>query len=252
MPVVTIINNLRTYFVARHYFPQFKPNGELPDAVRTDIKSKVSGLMINKLTGVSRNAFDSIFVSMFLGLYETAVYNNYYYIMNAISSIMVLIIASLDAGVGNKVHTADVDENYNDMNCMNFIYMWISGVCTVCLVCLYQPFMRIWMGENMLLPFSAVALLCVYFYILCMGNIRSAYVQGTGIWWEQRYRAIAEAILNVVLNYILGKHFGVHGIILATVLSLFFINFCYGSSIPALFDNIMKKAILFIEWLFYF
>lgn len=231
MPIFTVINNFRTAIVAKKMFPEISPKGEISQELKASIKEKIAGLMINKVSGVSRNAFDSIFISMFLGLFDTAVYNNYYYILNAVYSIMLLINSSLEAGVGNRIYTAIIEENYSDMNRMNFLYMWIAGWSTICLLCLYQPFMRIWMGNNMLMPFSAVILLCLYFYVLNMGNIRSIYVQATGLWWKYRYRAIAEAVLNIILNYYLGKRFGVHGIILATLLTLFLVNFCYGTTI---------------------
>ena len=117
------------------------------------------------------------------------------------------------------------------MNKMNFIYMWISGWCTICLICLMQPFMQIWMGKKLMFSMPVVWLLCLYFYILKMGDIRTVYVQVNGLWWENRFRAIAEAIGNIVLNYILGKYFGVYGIIIATILTVFIINFGYGSRI---------------------
>jgi peptidoglycan biosynthesis protein MviN/MurJ (putative lipid II flippase) len=64
-----------------------------------------------------------------------------------------------------------------------------------------------------------------------MGDIRTFYVQAKGIWWENRYRTVAEAAANIVLNYVLGKYYGVYGIVLATLISLFVINFLYGSQI---------------------
>ena len=65
--------------------------------------------------------------------------------------------------------------------------------------------------------------------MLKMGDIRGVYVQAKGIWWENRFRALAESAANISLNYALGKRFGMNGIIAATLISLFFINFCYGS-----------------------
>lgn len=231
MPAFTVINNLRTAFIAKRYFPQYKPKGKLAPEIKKDIKVKVSGLMITKVCNVSRNAFDSIFISMFLGLTDTAIYNNYYYIMNAITALLTIVVTSITAGVGNSVSIDPVEKNYSDMNKMNFIYMWISGWCTVCLFCLYQPFMKMWAGEDLMFPMLAVILICAYFYALKIGDIRSVYVQATGIWWENRYRAIAEATANIVLNYFLGKYFGVYGIISATLISLLVINFGYGSQL---------------------
>ena len=82
-----------------------------------------------------------------------------------------------------------------------------------------------------MLSYEYVILFCIYFYALKMGDIRSAYSDAVGLWWETRYRAIAESLANIILNYILGKYFGLAGIIVATLISLLIINFGYGSSI---------------------
>ena len=231
MPTFTIVNNIRTAYIARKVFPQYKPYGNLNGAYKNKIREKVSGLLINKVCVVSRNAFDSIFISAFLGLTETAIYNNYYYIMNSIVAISSVIISSIIAGAGNSVVMESQEKNYTDMNKMNFAYMWLSGWFTICLMCLYQPFMYLWVGEKLMFPIHCVILVCVYFYVLKMGDVRSIYDQANGLWWENRYRAILEAVMNLVLNYTLGKFFGVVGIILATIISLFLINFCFGSQI---------------------
>ena len=231
MPVFTVLSNLRTAIIARKMFPHYHPYGKLSTAIKAEIKEKVSGLLIQKLCSVSRNAFDSIFISIFLGLTEIAIYNNYYYIMKAITGFMGIATSAVLAGVGNSVATETKEKNHQDMMRMNFVYMWISGWFTACLLCLYQPFMRVWAGSKMLLPMSSVVLLCAYFYTLKMGDVRSVYSSASGLWWQNRYRALAEAVANIVLNYVLGKYYGINGIIAATLISLFIINFCYGSQL---------------------
>ena len=57
------------------------------------------------------------------------------------------------------------------------------------------------------------------------------YSDAAGLWWESRYRALAETFANIGLNFILGKIFGLQGIIAATLISLLVINFGYGSTI---------------------
>lgn len=82
-----------------------------------------------------------------------------------------------------------------------------------------------------MLPDSAMILLCIYLYTLCMGDVRSVYVTSAGLWWEGRYRSAAEAVSNIVLNILLGKYFGISGIIVATILSILGIDFGYGTTI---------------------
>lgn len=235
MPLFTIINNIRTAIVAKKLFPQYRPFGKLDQETKRIIKEKVSGLIISKLCNTTRNSLDSIFISFYLGLVETAIYNNYYYIMNAVSSLVIVFTGAATAGVGNSVAMESEEKNYHDMNRMNFLFMWLCGWCTVCLLCLYQPFMAIWTGEYYMFPISTVILLCSYFFLLRRGDIISIYTAANGLWWQLRFRTILETVTNISLNWILGKFFGVNGIIWATIISVFLFAFLMGS--PLVFKN---------------
>jgi len=231
MPLFTIINNLLIAWRTRKLFPQYKAEGELEAEDKAGIKKLVAGTFIQHACYVTRNSLDSICISAFLGLTLTAIYNNYYTILTGVTGLIGIITISFTGGVGNHVATRSVEENFQEMKKLDFIYLWISGWCTICLLCLYQPFMEIWMGKEMMLPMSAVLLLCMYFYLLKLGDVRSLYTSANGLWWESRYRALGETILNIVLNIVLGRRYGVHGIILATMISLFLCNYLWSVNI---------------------
>lgn len=229
--IAVILQNISTQITSKALYPEIVCSGNLEKNIKNDIKEKAKGLLVNKLCQTSRNSFDSIFISAFLGLTDTAIYNNYYYIMNAVIALIGVIAPAIVAGVGNSIVTETQQKNYEDMKIINFIYMWIGGWCTVCLLCLYQPFSELIFGKNMLFPFGVVVLFCLYFYVLKMGDIRGVYSDAKGLWWENKCRAIIESIANVLLNYVLGKLYGIYGIVAATLISLFLINFLWGSSI---------------------
>ena len=231
MIISTVATNIITAYYSDKIYPQYQCRGEISEEKRKDIRKNIQGLMVGKVCMVSRNSFDSIFLSMFLGLQTVAIYGNYYYIMSAISGILTILMTSLSAGIGNSIATESMEKNYKDMNKFVFIYAWISGWCAVCLFCMFQPFMEIWMGSNMLFPMIDVVLICLYFYSLTMGDVRSQYSSAAGLFWENRKYVLVEALSNIVLNYILGKLFGVHGIIAATLISILLINFIWGSAI---------------------
>ena len=229
--LASMVTNISVHFLSRKAFPNITCRGRLSDKKKEEIKVKVKGLMINKLCQTSRNALDSIFVSSFIGLVDTARYNNYFYILTAVSGIMNLVGQSIMAGVGNSIVTEKEEKNHNDMKRINFIYMWIARWFGTCMLCLYQPFTKLVFGTDLLFPFSIVAMFVIYFYLLKMGDIRAVYSDAAGLWWENRYRAITEAVANLILNYVLGRLFGVKGIIIATLVSLFLFNFLWGSTI---------------------
>ena len=230
-PFITILNNLIGAFIATKKYPNYICKGKLSKEKQKDIQKRVYGLVLQRLCATTRNSLDSIFISSFIGLSMVAIYNNYYMIMDAIIGLLGIITASMTASVGNSIAIEKVEKNYNDMNKMNFIYMWIAGWCTICLACLYQPFIKIWLGQDYMFNYITVILFCLYFYALKMGDILSTYSQGAGLWWEGKYRAIVETVLNIFLNYVLGKNFGVNGIIAGTLISLLIVNFGYGSTI---------------------
>lgn len=237
--ITSILNNIIVAIIAKKKYPNYICKGEVSKEQRKDIKKRVMGLVIQKVCATTRNSLDSIFISAMLGLTAVAMYSNYYTIMTSIIGVMHILTSSITAGVGNSVATESAEKNYRDMSKFNFIYMWLSGWLTVCLACLYQPVMKLWVGEELMLPYSVVILFCIYFYTLKLGDIRSVYVEACGLWYENRFRAIAETILNIVLNLVLGHLFGIHGIIAGTLISLFFVNFIYGSNI--IFKHYFKK-----------
>lgn len=232
MPLCTIARNLMTCFAARRAFPEYVPAGKVSKNTKKDIGTMVKGAMIGRVAGVFRNSFDSAFVSMFLGLTATAIYGNYYYIMDTISCLAQIPIHAATGGAGNSVAMESQEKNHADMMRMNFLYMWAAGWCAICMLCLYQPFMKLWTGEQMLLPVSTMVLFCVYLYVLKIGDVMAIYSGAKGLFWEQRYITIAEAVGNITLNYFLGKHFGIAGILWATIITMLVINFLWGCHVP--------------------
>ena len=225
MPAIVVIRNLITAFVVRKRFPDIKCRGTISLEQKNDLKRKVSGLLINRLTGTSRNTIDSLCISAFIGLSMTGMYSNYYFVMSSVLSCGTMICHSMLASVGNSIVVENIEKNYLDMRKFDFIFMNVVSWATVCMLCLYQPFIQIWVKEEMMLDMSVAIGFCMYFFIMESGAIQWLYHQGAGLWWECRYIMIGEAVANVVLNIALCKVLGVFGIVLATVITVSVTNF---------------------------
>ena len=246
LPVTTVIQNVVTARIVKNVYPDIECCGEISLEQKHDLNKKVYGLLINKLTSVSRNSIDSLCISAFIGLTVTGMYSNYYFVVTALLSFSGVVCNSMMASVGNSIATENTEKNYADLRLFDFIYMAIIGWATVCMLCLYQPFISVWVGPQMMLDNPAAIGLCSYFYVLKAGDIRWVYHEGAGLWWECRYIMIGEAIANVVLNLLLCKIMGVTGVILATVISVFITN---GILCPRLlFKDYFKNDKLYEYW----
>ena len=163
IPVLTVTYALLCKWQFDKHFGMYKEEGELEEEVKADIKKQVVGLTVRRLATYSRNAFDSMFVSAYLGLDINAVYGNYYYVMDSVVMIMAVIRTAMAGGVGNSIALESEEKNVQDMHRINFLFMLLAGWCAACLLCLYQPFMEIWVGPKLQLPFYMAVIFTVYF-----------------------------------------------------------------------------------------
>jgi O-antigen/teichoic acid export membrane protein len=181
----------------------------------------VIGLSVRKVCEIARHSLDNILVFGFLTLSSIAIFNNYLFISDSVSSFLYLITSSLIAGIGNRIQTSSADENLKEMRMINCAYMAISSWASAFLVCLYQPFMILWLGEEYILDISSVILIVALFYIQKSGGIQSVYTEANGLYWENRNRYLYEALLHLLLGLVLTMFFGINGVLAAAVISLF-------------------------------
>ena len=231
LPLTTILKNLATYLISVKMYPQYKCEGSVPKSEIDAIKKRCAGMFLHKLSFVFRNSLDSIVLSAFLGLTILAKYNSYYYIINAISGIMILVSNSVTASVGNSIVVESRAKNYKDFNKLQLLYMALTSWLTVCLVACTQPFMKLWLGEKMMFSDGIMFIFCIYFFSTHFVRVCHLYRQAAGLWWQDRYRPIVETVSNLVLNIIFVKIFGVSGVMFSTIFCMVCIEGTWGTRI---------------------
>lgn len=230
-PIFTTGLNIYLSHQTNKLFPEFRESCDLGLEKKKNMLSDVRGIAIYKISEVTRNSFDNIVLSMFMGLTMVAIFNNYFYIFNALYSFMLVLNLGLKNTIGSSIAIRSVDDNYNEFKLLSFISIFVITIFSCCLLNLYQVFMEIWMGLDMLLENKNVILFSVYFYVLNMNNIKNLYYDGNGLWNKGKLSFILETFLNLFLNIVLGKKFGVSGILVATIMSLFICSFVWRSII---------------------
>ncbi len=228
------VTNIVTAIVADKLYPEFKPNGNIPKEEVKQINQRIRDLFTAKLGTVVIGSADTIVISAFLGLTTLAVYQNYYFIMNAICGFIAVIFSAITAGIGNSLVTETPEKNYNDFEKFTFIICFILCICCCCFAGLYQPFMKLWVGEKLMLDFSFVIMFCILFYCLELAMVWATVKDAAGLWHSDRFRPLVGAAVNLILNIVLVKIIGLYGIILSTVISYILI------SMPWLIHNLFK------------
>ena len=143
--------------------------------------------------------------------------SNYLMIINAVYGIVSTIIYSCNASVGNLCATGDKKRAEGVFRTMDFINFWISCFCTVCLYRLLNPFITLVWGEKYLFSMFAVAMMCLNFYIVSSLYSLFVFRQGLGLFQHCIYNQFFAAIVNIILDFVLCKMWGLEGLLIATV-----------------------------------
>lgn len=220
----TALNNIITAVMVDKMYPDYKPEGRLEKREIKIINHRIRDLFTSKIGSVVVDSADSIVISAFLGLTALAMYNNYYYIMSAIFGFIGIIFYACMAGIGNSIIIESDEKNYNDLKKFLLIISWIAGVCTCCLLCLFQPFMKIWVGEKYMLSMPMVICMCCYFFLHEINRLINTYKDAAGMWHEDRWRPLVVSITNLGLNLLMVQYIGLFGILLSTVISMLFVG----------------------------
>ena len=225
LPIFTIVANLIRSVVVDKMYPQYQCKGSISKEELRDIFKNVGALVGNRINGTIILSADSIVISAVLGLTAVACYNNYYLIINALLGFFMVFFNAIRPSVGNSIVMDSLDKNYNDFKRISLIILWIVSFCSISMICLFQPFMILWVGEEYLLPFSTVVMLGVYFYEWKMLDVLVLYRDAAGMWWSDRFRPYIVSVLNIIGNVTLVYFFGLNGVVFATLFTSLCISY---------------------------
>ena len=217
--VTTIVTNIVAAITSKKMYPQYYPEGTLDDEEVKGLNHRIRDLLTSKIGGTIVSSVDTIIITAFLGLEALALYENYYHIMHSVQGFMSIVHGAVVAGIGNSMIMKSTNQNRREFDIFTFLATWLSAICISCFLVLYQPFMKIWMGSDMLLSYKMVVLFCAYFWSVEIVRMISVYKDAGGIWHEDRFRPLITGLINLTLNLLMVKKFGLYGIIISTIVS---------------------------------
>lgn len=229
LPIYAVINSFLVFVVSKKLYPDFRCEGVISKAEKKYIFSRVYGISVNKLCYVLSNSFDNVVISGFLGLAILGQYNNYFVLANAVVMFMRIITVSATSSIGNSIVCESKEKNYKDFKMFQFIFSMIMGWAAICILCLNQPFIKLWVGEELMFDSATAMVFAVFMYAKISGEVFMAYREAAGIWEHDKVRPFLEGILNLCLNIVFVQIIGVIGVIVSTIITMGFIRTIWGS-----------------------
>lgn len=237
----TLLNNFSLYYFSGRMYPEITCHGNIEKQEQINLVKSVGALFGHQLDAVVITSVDNIVISMFIGLNILAIYNNYYYILNALLNVLIMISNSFAGSIGNSIAVESKEKNFKNFIDFTYLIGTLSAICTILMFVLYQDFMKIWMGESMLFSIDMVFLLSLSFYARQFRRSVITYKIAAGIWRKDALKPYVAAITNLILNIIFVQKIGINGIVLSTIISLIIIEIPWETKV--LFDEYFHEGL---------
>lgn len=218
---IIVFNLIQGWIVDKRY-PDIKARGRVSREDKKQIIIKTSALMGHKVAGMVINSVDNILISMFMGLEIVAIYNNYFYVITAVSGLFLMLTSGLNAIVGNYIVKESEEKKLELFNDMHYLVCWAICICCTCLLVLFQPFMIVWTGEKLLLPFFSVILFSIYFFTVKVRTIGLLFKDASGLWEKDVLKAWMQVVIDLLIDIWLLQKIGINGAIISTIASMVF------------------------------
>lgn len=183
---------------------------------KKDILKKIEEVFGYNFAQSLLNGTDNIIISMLVGTVWVGYYSNYNAIIAGVTSLVDTVYTSISASIGNLIVEQKLENQYRLFKITEIINFWIAGFTTTCLYILLQDFIILWIGKKYLFDFKILLVLLVNYYIVCTMNSIRVFRAASGMFEKVKHVMILAAGMNILLSILMGKIFGVFGILFAT------------------------------------
>lgn len=186
---------------------------------KQNLITNVKAIFLHNIGSYCVFGTDNILISVLINIKTVGLYSNYTMIISQFNALISPIFLGIDASIGNMIATESEDKSNEIFNISNFICFWIYSVATIGLFILIEPFINMCFGENLLIDKVTLIVILINFYITGMRNPINIFKSKAGIFTQDKYLPLVEAIVNLVGSIILVRYFGLAGIFMGTTIS---------------------------------
>jgi len=166
------------------------------------------------------NSTDNILISVLVGTVAVGYLSNYTTIILGIGSIYTIIFSNITAGIGNLVSTETKERKLEVFNILMCTSSWMAIVFAICFLVLSGEFVTLWLGANFVIDDASVLMKTLMLYCSCILQPVYSFREALGLYQKTKYMMLASAWINIFLSILMGKVWGMAGILAASLVAM--------------------------------
>lgn len=222
----TVLNNLIIHIIATKKYPylnQYRKN-KLQIAEKKLIFKNVKAMFMHKIGGVAVSGTTTIIISAFVGIVESGIYGNYLMIVTQVNSFIFMVFTAITASVGNLCVNESKELQYSVFKRIQYLSDFFAVFGFVCFVCLFNPFIEIWLGKEMLFSMPVVIAISLNAFVSYIRKAVLTFRDAMGLFVMDWYKPLIEAVVGIALAIGLSYVWGTFGILIGYTISTVLIS----------------------------
>lgn len=190
---------------------------------RNNIWKQTKALTLHKLGDMARLQTDALIIGKFVDVATVAVIGNYLMVIGTLTNFVNIIFNSVISGFGNLIATESKEKQFKTFKVYRFFASWVYGYSACGLFVLLQPLIYLWVvrkhGSGWMLSTFALYLYLTDYYFKGDRIVLSNYKTAAGVFEQDKYLALIQGLVNLVISIVLVQKIGLAGIYIGTVVS---------------------------------
>lgn len=210
---------INRYIDSKFTFLKNKISQKIPKNELEVITKNVKAMFLHKIGDYAVNGTDNIIISAFISIKIVGLYSNYALLIAIVNKFLRIIFHSTTASFGNLIAKETKEKSFQTFKVFNFLGFWIFGWATVCFYNLLNPFISLWIGNSYIIEQAIVNIVLVNFYLVGMRVPLSIVKMAAGVYSQDRYLPLIQAVVNLGFSMLLVQYWGLAGVFTGTVIS---------------------------------
>lgn len=223
----TLIKNIIFSFIMDKRYPYLKEKNvkKLDDKVKSELFTNIKSLFLGKIGYIISQCSDNLVISSIISVTAVGMYSNYTTLITSVSGFVTTFSSGVTASMGNLIASETKEKAYSVYKQIDFINYWLYTFASIGLLCLTEPFITLWLGEDYVMSRGILFVAVITFYLKGINSGIDIAKNAAGLYYPDRYVPMFEAALNLVLSIFLANKIGLIGVLIGTLVSFLVFSF---------------------------
>lgn len=219
--IVELIQKIFVSYYLNRLYPYLKEGNvkKLSKNKTDEVVRKTKALIFHKIGDVARLQTDSMIISAFIDVGLVGMLGNYKLIISSVSNFVNIIFNSVLSSFGNLIATESKEKQYSIFKVYRFFACWIYGYSAIGFVFLITPLISLWLGDEWVLGTTIVICILIDYYFKGDRIVLSNFKTAAGVFEQDKYLALIQGAVNLVISIILVVRIGLVGVYIGTIVS---------------------------------